>query len=164
MIPMPQQAAGSGLELLLTNLWIGKGGTTAVLHYDDYENLLCQVRGRKELTLFPPSDIRHLYYVGRKKGRLVHEYPGNFRRSGLVDSRAVVFASSVFLDRPDLMRHPALRRATPYRITIGPGDVLFLPAFWHHEVRSLPDENNGNVAVNYWFRNMTAFDGEMDAL
>jgi hypothetical protein len=30
MIPLPQAAADSDLELLLTNLWIGKGGTTAV--------------------------------------------------------------------------------------------------------------------------------------
>ena len=30
MIPLPAAAAESGLELLLTNLWISKGGTTAV--------------------------------------------------------------------------------------------------------------------------------------
>ena len=67
-------------------------------------------------------------------------------------------------------------------------DVLFLPAYWHHEVQSIPEEAVGsstgsdgsnshsnsdndsdsdepsekfakqglNVAVNFWFKNMTA--------
>jgi Cupin-like domain len=38
-----------------------------VLHSDDFENMLCQLRGTKELTLFPPADISRLYYQGRKK-------------------------------------------------------------------------------------------------
>lgn len=59
------------------------GNTTSPLHYDDYENLLCQIRGVKELTLFPPSDIPHLYYTGRAKGVLEYAYPGNFTRRSL---------------------------------------------------------------------------------
>lgn len=51
-----------------------------MLHYDDYENLLCQIRGRKEVILFPPSDIGNLYYVGRRKGKLEYEHPGTWRR------------------------------------------------------------------------------------
>lgn len=34
------------------------GNTTSPLHYDDYENLLCQIVGTKELVLFPPADIK----------------------------------------------------------------------------------------------------------
>ena len=30
------------------------------LHYDVMANVLCQVRGRKRLLLFPPSDVSHL--------------------------------------------------------------------------------------------------------
>lgn len=56
------------------------GGTTAVLHYDDYENLLCQVRGTKELVLFPPEDLENLYYVGRRKGKLKYDFPGKWTR------------------------------------------------------------------------------------
>lgn len=56
------------------------GGTTAVLHYDDYENLLCQVRGTKELVLFPPKDLENLYYVGRRKGKLEYDFPGKWTR------------------------------------------------------------------------------------
>lgn len=56
------------------------GGTTAVLHYDDYENLLCQIRGTKEVVIFPPSDLENLYYVGRRKGKLTYNYPGQWAR------------------------------------------------------------------------------------
>ena len=56
------------------------GATTAVLHYDDYENLLCQIRGTKEVVLFPPKDLENLYYVGRRKGKLEYQYPGKWRR------------------------------------------------------------------------------------
>ncbi|CAM9573509.1 unnamed protein product [Scytosiphon promiscuus] len=157
MVPLPAAAAESGLELLLTNLWVGKGGTTAVLHYDDYENLLCQVRGTKELVLFPPEDLENLYYVGRRKGKLKYEFPGKWTRDELDGPNKVIFSSSVRLDDPDFDRHPRLKRCRPYRVTLREGDVLYMPAFWHHEVRSYPDEDEGNVAVNFWFRNVTSF-------
>ena len=53
-----------------------------MLHYDDYENLLCQIRGSKELIIFPPKDLKNLYYVGRRKGKLKYEFPGKWRRCG----------------------------------------------------------------------------------
>ncbi|CAN0160535.1 unnamed protein product [Pylaiella littoralis] len=106
MVPLPAAVAESGLELLLTNFWVGKGGTTAVLHYDDYENLLCQLRGTKELVLFPPKDLQNLYYVGRRKGKLKYDFPGKWTRDELDGSNKVIFGSSVHLDNPDFERHP----------------------------------------------------------
>lgn len=45
------------------------------------------------------------------------------------------------------------------------GDVLYLPAYWHHEVKSHPDPEEGlNIAVNYWFKNETAFVEEEEGL
>ena len=41
---------------------------------------------------------------------------------------------------------------------MNPGDVLYLPAYWHHEVQSLPDPDpleQLNIAVNFWFKNVT---------
>ena len=69
-------------------MWVTKipglsGNTTSPLHYDDYENLLCQIRGTKEITLFPPTDLKYLYYTGRAKGHLEYEYPGTFKRKAI---------------------------------------------------------------------------------
>lgn len=170
-LPLPPPAAAAvaagaageegGLELLLTNLWVGKGGTTSPLHYDDYENILCQLAGRKELTLFPPMDIFYLYYTTRVKGELKYVYPDTFERMPVEGLSKVVFGSSVLLEDPDLTRHPEVVKATPYRVSLKEGECLYLPAYWHHEVKSVADEGGGlNVAVNYWFKNVTRFEKE----
>jgi cupin-like protein len=39
---------------------------------------------------------------------------------------------------------------------VGEGDVLYLPAFWWHEVVSSPDDHGRNIAVNYWCMAMQA--------
>jgi hypothetical protein len=50
-------------------------------------------------------------------------------------------------------------------VVLEEGDVLYLPAFWHHEVRSEPDDvEQLNLAINYWFRNETAFAHEDEGL
>jgi hypothetical protein len=176
-LPLPPPAAAAvataagGLELLLTNLWVGNGGTTSPLHYDDYENILCQLKGSKDLVLFPPMDIFHLYYTTRVKGEMRYVFPDTFERVPLARTREggregegggkAVFGSSVFLERPDLERHPEVVKATPYEVSLREGECLYLPAYWHHEVKSFPDEEEGlNVAVNFWFRNVTHFEKE----
>jgi len=153
LIPIPAQVNSTDLKHLVTNLWIGSTPTISPLHYDDYENLLCQIKGQKEVILFPPSDHKNLYYVGRPKGTLQYSYPSQFiRDKSKVESRAVVFGSSVNIDEPNLKLHPLYENSHPIRALLQPKDVLYLPAYWHHEVQSIPDENEGiNVAVNFWF-------------
>mmetsp|Transcript_36788 Transcript_36788/g.47244 ORF Transcript_36788/g.47244 Transcript_36788/m.47244 type:complete len:147 (-) Transcript_36788:468-908(-) len=115
---------------------------------------------KKELILFPPQDMGYLYYIGRSKGQLEYEFPGNFKREKLSESRNVVFGSSVYLDNPDFQRHSELLKATPYKVEINPGDVLYLPAYWHHEVKSTPDKESVNIAINFWYKNETYFEDE----
>lgn len=129
-----------------------------------------------QLILYPPEDHSKLYYVGRPKAKLAYEYPGNFTRDrATLDMKAYVFGSSVNVDQPDGRRHPLYAAARPVRAVINPGEVLYLPAFWHHEVQSIPGEPQQglaekqgvgaaaaalptglNVAVNFWFANITA--------
>lgn len=128
--------------------------------------------------------MENLYYVGRPKGVLEYEYPSKFtRNSDSIQKKNYVFGSSVHLDAPDLVRHPLFQKARPIRTVLKPGEVLYLPAYWHHEVQSLPyhglsnrynsslskydsdtsdrlrqamDEQLGlNIAVNFWFQNLT---------
>jgi hypothetical protein len=70
--------------------------------------------------------------------------------------RSVVFGSSVNVNSPDYTKHPQYAQATPSRVVLNPGDCLYLPAYWHHEVQSIPDEIEGlNIAVNFWFKNLS---------
>jgi hypothetical protein len=166
LIPFPKSLHSSNdgrdgvnmLEHLVTNLWIGSKPTISPLHYDDYENFLCQIAGYKELILYPPSDLENLYYIGRPKGILKYNYPGVFTRDpSSVDKNHFVFGSSVNIDHPDLQRFPRFSNAKPIRVLLKPGQVLYLPSFWHHEVQSIPgnDDDGLNIAVNFWFKNVT---------
>jgi jumonji domain-containing protein 7 len=47
----PTQSFSADLQLLVSNFWVGGAPTTSPLHYDDYENLLCQIRGNKEVCM-----------------------------------------------------------------------------------------------------------------
>lgn len=59
--------------------------------------------------------------------------------------------SPVDITSPDLERFPLFPRARRVECTLKPEDVLFMPAFWWHEVQSYPDaEKRRNLAVNYW--------------
>ena len=133
------------------------------------------------MILFPPEDLPYLYYIGRPKGLLKYEYPSKFIRDPTsIDKRAFVFGSSVNIDVPDYNKYPLYKKATPIRAVLRPGDTLYLPAFWHHEVQSIPtysrdsdcssmtdfnsNSNNSkeskkgqllNIAVNFWFANIT---------
>lgn len=167
MAPSPQCA--SSLRPLLSNLWLGKGATTSPLHYDEYENLLSQVRGTKEILLFPPTDIDRLGYTPRPKGQLLYTWPATFTRVPIDETASasrVIFAASVNLTSPSAEQQRELSQCAPRRCTLSAGETLYLPAFWHHEVRSLPPTAEPaeaaagggglNVAVNFWFRNETA--------
>lgn len=59
--------------------------------------------------------------------------------------------SPVDIAAPDLQRFPDFVRARRIQCMLRPGDALFMPAFWWHEVQSYPDQQERrNLAVNFW--------------
>lgn len=112
-------------------LWLG-GRATVVAHYDNSDNIACVAAGRRRFTLFPPDQIGNLY-------------PGPFE---LTPAGAVV--SMADLDAPDLERHPRFARALEAALTaeLEPGDAVYIPYLWWHDVRSL---DAVNLLVNYWW-------------
>ena len=63
-------------------------------------------------------------------------------------------------DRVDYKKYPSL--ANPnlhyYQLTMNPGDCLFIPALWIHQVRS----THRNVAVNYWLDHQRVKNAQID--
>jgi len=116
-----------GENIVISKLFVGTGGHQTNLHYDPVHNLLMQVRGRKKVVLFSPADTKNLYQTP--------SFVGSFPASP-IDVRA-----------PDLARYPRYSRAHAWVGEIGPGQTLFIPAFWWHDVESL----GTNVALNYWW-------------
>merc|ERR1712139_634978 len=46
---------------LLRQVFFGPRGTVTPLHYDPYENALCQLVGRKYVRLYAPSETPNVY-------------------------------------------------------------------------------------------------------
>jgi hypothetical protein len=90
------------------------------------------VLGRRRFTLFPPDQAANLY-----PGPLAPTPGGQV--VSMVDPAA-----------PDLGRHPrfAAALAAAQVAELEPGDVLFYPALWWHQVEALDD---ANVMINYWW-------------
>ena len=95
------------------------------LHYDVMANVLCQIRGRKRLVLFPPHDIMHLGFE-----------PG---------------ASSSSINVFEHLQDPCLSVTHPCEAILEPGDILFIPSLWLHTAKP---ETGVSVAVNVFFRDL----------
>ncbi|KAI5363306.1 putative JmjC domain, methyltransferase Ppm1/Ppm2/Tcmp, kelch-type beta propeller [Septoria linicola] len=112
------------------------------LHYDVMANVYCQIRGRKKLVLFPPSDVSHLGFE-----------PG-------------ASSSSVSIFSPPQSSYPSstqslvnLSLTNPQSTILEPGDILFIPPMWPHTTApaSSPPSRDyeTSVAVNVFFRNLS---------
>jgi Cupin-like domain len=90
-----------------------KGGRTR-LHADPWSSdaLLCQVYGQKDFVLYDPTQAEYLTTGGR----------------------------SVDVEAPDLQMFPDFPRARESgRDTLHPGEILLVPAGWHHHFTSASD-------------------------
>lgn len=116
----------------LISLWIGNRTHTAT-HWDQSQNLACVVTGRRRWTLFPPGQLKNLY-VG----------PLDFTLAGQP-------ISLVDIDSPDLETYPRFAEAleAASQVELGPGDALYIPAMWWHDVLSLDDFGS---LINFWWR------------
>ena len=112
-------------------LWIGTA-SVAQCHYDAVDNLACVIAGHRRFTLYPPDAIGDLYV-----GPIDHTMAG----------QPVSLASA----DPDPDRHyPRFVRARERALVaeLGPGDALYLPKLWWHQVEA---GDPFNAMINFWW-------------
>lgn len=104
------------------------------------------------MTLFDPHQNENLYEAHIPEAILSYSpQKGTFSRQTLLESTSMVMSPVDILD-PDLSRFPRFSQTRRLECELRPGDVLFMPAFWWHEVRSRPDPlEKRNLAVNFWW-------------
>jgi hypothetical protein len=121
-------------------LWIGNA-VTAATHYDHSDGINCIVTGRKRFTFFPPDQLPNLYIGPLGMG------PGG-------QPTSLVKVSS-----PDLERYPRFAQALAAAETadVEPGDAIFIPNLWWHNVEAFEPLN---VSLNYWWFDGTRGAGE----
>lgn len=123
----------------LASIWIGNH-SLASAHYDAPNNIACCAVGPRRYTLFPPEQIFNLY-----PGPL-DPTPGG---------QAV---SMVNFAAPDFERFPRARDAieTAQVADLEPGDALFYPSMWWHQVEAF---GRFNVMINFWWSTSPKFMG-----
>lgn len=112
-------------------IWLGHASTVAC-HHDNSDNLACVVAGQRRFTLFPPEAIGDLYV-----GPIDHNMAG----------QPVGLAVGAPAGDPRYPRFAAAR-ARAMMVELAPGDALYLPKLWWHQVEALSPVN---VLVNYWW-------------
>lgn len=112
-------------------LWLGNASRIAC-HYDSFDNLACVVSGRRRFTLYPPDAIGDLYV-----GPIDHTLAG----------QPISLATTAEANDP---RYPRFEVAAGRAIVVElePGDALYLPKLWWHQVEALEP---ANLLVNYWW-------------
>jgi lysine-specific demethylase 8 len=121
------EAIGPKASWRSLRMWISAPDTRAGLHHDLPENFLAQVLGRKRVILIHRRHRRDVYRHG-----LFHGAP-NF--------------SAVDAEDPDYVRFPRFRRVETLTVDLEPGEILYIPRLWWHQIRSL----DLSMSVNQWF-------------
>jgi hypothetical protein len=111
---------------MVSNVWIGGAGIVSPLHHDSMHNIFLQVTGRKRFVLFSPADSQYLY-----------PFPP--------DSK-IPHMSQLNIDSIDRIRFPLFRHAEAIELVVEPGDSLYLPRGWWHQVHSLTTA----ISLNFW--------------
>jgi len=101
---------------------ISKKGGGTYLHADSGMTRFWaqQLSGRKRWRVFPLSESHKLYPTPH----MHYYYP-------------IVFEVDAF--QPDFIKYPKLKGATVYETITEPGDVIFIPEGWAHQVENLED-------------------------
>lgn len=120
-------------------IWIGNRSRVAT-HHDVMDNIACVCVGERQFTLFPPEQTANLYL-------------------GPIDlTPAGQQVSMVDPEHPDLERFPryAEALAASQRAVLRPGDAIYIPSMWWHQVDA---HSTLNVLINHWWRDVAPWMG-----
>lgn len=131
----PDFAAANPMPLvppaIVPRLWTGTASFVAC-HHDRMENIAVCIAGERRFTLFPPEAIGDLYVgpidhtmAGQPVGLAVGSVPGDpaYPRFEKWRDRAII-------------------------VDLSPGDALYMPKLWWHQVEA---RGRLNLLVNYWW-------------
>lgn len=104
-LPFPELSA----RLYRCSVWLGPKGTSTPLHCDPYQNIFCQLIGRKKIIIFDPRWAAALN---------LYKWPPVLRNTSQV------------LDVTSI-------QAPFFEIELQPGDILHMPKKWFHHVEAL---------------------------
>jgi ribosomal protein L16 Arg81 hydroxylase len=111
-------------------MWIGPPGTFTSLHHDLTNNLLVQILGRKRVILAAATAL-----------------PKHYNDTHVFSKIRDVTASDLDLDK-----FAKIKGVRFHEVTLNPGEALFIPVGWWHQVESL-DFSASITYTNFRWRN-----------
>ncbi|MDM9379450.1 cupin-like domain-containing protein [Chlorogloeopsis sp. ULAP01] len=116
----------------LISFWHGLSSkafsSTTVLHFDGFHNLFVQIRGKKRILLFPPSNYLSFY-------------------PPLEDSLGLADYSKVDPNYPNLELFPRFPWQDKIEVILQPGEILYIPPYWWHHVTALEE----NISLSFFY-------------
>lgn len=116
-------------ESLFWSLLIaGPQGYVVRAHYDVPNNFLAQIHGRKRVVLFPPDELYRMY-----------PHPAY---------TSSPYFTQVDIEHPDLRKHPRFRMDQAVEAVLEPGEMLYIPSCWWHQISYL----TMTIGVNFFYK------------
>ncbi|KAF9545315.1 JmjC domain-containing protein 7 [Mortierella hygrophila] len=166
-IPFISEALGKEPDAV--NFWYGDERSTTSLHKDHYENMYAVITGRKIFTLIPPTEqfclhekqyIAATYVDTTDNSTASSSSPTPTQttpRYKLEPMDPVVLTKWIALNpshEPEeelFEKYPRYQMCQPFKVVVNPGEMLYLPAMWYHQVEQEPDHEGKCIAVNWWY-------------
>lgn len=115
-------SAAFGINFVRHEMFVAGPGTGSAFHCAVGGNFFYMVCGRKRWILIDPQDSFAMYpTIGRTM-------------------RSAIFCSPINSDQYETEqkeRYPLYDKIAKYSVTLEPGEILFIPSLWWHEVRNL---------------------------
>lgn len=110
------------------NVWVGQPHVIAHCHFDGYHNFYTQLYGTKKFTLFRPVN-----------------WPGLYPYPFLHPSHAQAQVNMSNRGESEKL-FPLVGSVEGLEVVLQPGDLLYIPPLWFHEVESM----EVSISVNVW--------------
>jgi len=133
-----------GQEPDAINFWMGDERAVTSMHKDPYENIYTVVKGYKDITLHPPTDIAWIPYKHYKPA--VYKSTSSGFQIEDIEGDSVPWICIDPLN-PDIKTYPNYAKATKIQVRVHAGEILYLPSLWFHHLK----QSHGCISVNFWY-------------
>lgn len=140
---LPFLACSYGTDYLdIANIWWGSNGIESVIHNDDQDNVNCLFSGRKRMIFWHPEWKKNIetHRCGWVDTDIERQTDPGYQAYG-------AFGGRIDVDAVDLGRYPSWGTMPWWDAQMEPGDCLFIPTMWYHQVKS----TGRSLAANVWW-------------
>jgi mannose-6-phosphate isomerase-like protein (cupin superfamily) len=120
--------------------WIGLRGAHTKMHYDLQDNVHLMINGRKRVFVADREYLRDMYPVPLLRPQWYLHPISPFALDRI--------KSRVDIENPDYQAFPRLKNVKVQEAELLPGEILYIPSCWWHELHNL----ESSIAINYWWR------------